>query len=159
MKLKTFSILFIAIFFSCKGTKIENNDGKLITHSLCKNSKIANSDNEKTCVEYSFNNKNSTLNLKHINTVFNCCPKKLYCDISVKNDTIFIEETERENACDCLCLYDMEIEVYDIKTQKYTIKYKEQYIGTYDELIFKIDLNKKISGSFCFERTEYPYGI
>ncbi|MCF6366684.1 MAG: hypothetical protein L3J35_10835 [Bacteroidales bacterium] len=155
---KLIIVFLVIITFACDN-KISTEDGKLITHSLCKNGKNLVYETNETCVEYSYNTESKTLNLKHINTAFNCCPGKLYCDISVKNDTIILEEIERKQDCNCLCLYDMEADVYNIEAKSYVIKYIEPYIGYYDELIFEIDLSVNISGNYCQERNNYPWGI
>jgi len=152
-------IIFIIITTFACDNRISTEDGALITHSLCKNEKSIISDTNETCVEYSYDAESKILNLKHINTAFNCCPDRLYCDISVKNDTIFVEEFERKQGCDCLCLYDMEAEVYNIESKKYIIKYIEEYIGNYDELIFEVNIALSDTGSYCSERNNYPWGM
>ena len=155
---KLFIVLLIVTAFACDNN-ISTEDGKLITHTLCKNEKNLVYETNETCVEYSYDAESKTLNLKHINTGFNCCPAKLYCNISIDGNTIIVEESERKQDCNCLCLYDMEAEVYNIEAKTYIIKYIEPYIGDYDELIFEIDLSTSISGSVCLERNNYPWGI
>lgn len=155
---KLLIVLLIINVFACDN-RINTDDGALITHTLCKNEKDLMYETNETCVEYSYDTASKTLNLKHINTGFNCCPEKLYCDISIEGDTIIIEESERKQDCNCLCLYDMEAEVYNVEAKSYIIKYIEPYIGDYDELIFEIDLSVNISGNYCMERNNYPWGI
>jgi hypothetical protein len=161
MKLSKVYILLsgIAIFFACDRSGIDNEDGELISHTLCKNEKMLAADSNQTCVEYSYNAAEETLSLKHINTAFNCCPDKLYCNIRIENDTIFLEESERKQDCLCMCLYDMEAEVYGVKAQSYTVKYDEPYLGDAEELVFEIDLQIHPTGTYCVERTNYPWGI
>ena len=150
------SILFTA--FACDNN-ISTEDGALITHTLCKNEKNFAYETNETCVEYSYNAESKTLNLKHINTGFNCCPAKLYCEISIDGDTIKVEESERKQDCNCLCLYDVEAEVYNVEAKTYIIKYIEPYIGDYDELVFEVNLSESLTGAYCLERNNYPWGI
>ena len=156
---KLFLILLIFIAFSCDKNSIDNSDGKLVTHTLCKDEKNSAFDTGESCVEYSYDDESNILNLKHINTAFNCCPDRLYCDISINNDTIIIEEFERKQECNCVCLYDIESEVYNIEAKTYILKFIEPYLGNQEELVFEIDLSFNISGTYCVERTNYPWGI
>ncbi len=154
-----FLILLIFIAFSCDKNSIDNTDGKLVTHTLCKDEKSILYDTGESCVEYSYDAESKILSLKHINTTFNCCPDRLYCDISLNNDTVIIEEYERKQDCNCICLYDIESEVYNIEPQTYILKFIEPYLGNQEELVFEIDLSFNISGTYCVERTNYPWGI
>ncbi|MCD4794423.1 MAG: hypothetical protein K8R54_14395 [Bacteroidales bacterium] len=159
IKGKLFLILLIFIVFACDKNLIDNSDGKLVSHTLCKNEKNIVFDTGESCIEYSYDAERKVLNLKHINTAFNCCPDKLYCKISINNDTIIIEEFERKQECDCICLYDIETEVYNIEAKTYVLKFIEPYLGDQEELVFEIDLSFNISGTYCVERTNYPWGI
>ncbi len=161
MKYGIVYILLVGILlaFACDRSDLDKEDGKLITHSLCKNEKSFETDSNLTCVEYSYNQSNEILSLKHINSAFNCCPEKLYCNINIEGDTIILEESERKQDCLCMCLFDLEAEVYGVKAQSYTVKYIEPYLGDAEELIFEINLQAQPSGTYCVERTNYPWGI
>jgi len=134
--------------------KIDTENGKLISTTLCKEEFTTR---EQSCVEYSYNNETKTLSLKHINAAFNCCPKDLYVEVLKDENTITIEETERSQDCTCLCLYDLDIEVYSIDYGEYTIKFKEPYIADEYELNFRINLNDEMIGSYCLSRNIYPW--
>lgn len=108
------------------------------------------------CVEYTFSG--DTLSIKHINPAFNCCPKEILVDASVSGDTIFIVERESEGLCDCICLYDLDIELLNVAPAEYTVVIKEQYLCEGDEpVIFSVDLKGGVSGSVCFKRSCYPW--
>jgi len=149
-------LMFLSVF-ACDNSII-SEDGKLISNTVCKNEKNVLFDKSETCVEYSYNKETKTLNLKHINAGFNCCPKALYAEIVKEGNIITIEESERTQECNCMCLYDMEIEVYNVESQVYSIKFKEPYIGDQYELFFEINLLKEQSGTYCLTREQDPWG-
>ena len=138
--------------------------GQLISNSTCKNDFKAAVENPippdtLSCIDYSFNSLSNKLIIKHINAGFNCCPEKLYCEVSLNNDTIIIQEFEKSALCFCNCLYDLDIEVTGVTTIKYQLKFVEPYCGEQEKLIFEIDLNKEKEGLFCVVRKQYPWGI
>jgi hypothetical protein len=96
---------------------------------------------------------------KHINAGFNCCPEGFYCNVSLKNDTIVIEEFENSSLCDCNCLFDLDIEVKGVETKTYQIKFIEPYCGDQAKLEFPVNLAVLKDGIFCVTRTRYPWGI
>ncbi len=61
------------------------------------------------------------LAVKHINAVFNCCPGELFVTSKVRNDTIFINETEKEAGCKCICPYDLNYKVGALDYGKYHV--------------------------------------
>jgi hypothetical protein len=154
------SLLVVSILYSCSKTE----EGKLINHSECKyngKSVYVGQDygSDTTSVSYVYLENANTLKFKHTNTSFNCCPGELSCDISISNDTIYIQEKASKEDCDCMCLFDVEFEVYDIKTQTYHIEIIEPYIGSQDKLSFDIDLKAFTSGEYCLGRDQYPWGM
>lgn len=166
MKTNIFSIMVFSVCIIISGctkdeTKTQPIDGKLISHTDCKIflSKSTDTGNDESCVEYSFDETNNSLILKHINTGFNCCPDGLYCEIEFTNDTIFIKESENAALCNCLCLFDMNSEITGIGSGQYYLKFIEPYCGSQDKLEFTVDLKQNPSGSYCVERTQYPWGI
>lgn len=135
--------------------------GSLVSHSACKSDKTFMSDSDipdtVSCVEYAYDASSKKLTLTHINAGFNCCPGELSCDISLLGDTIVVEEKEETPACDCNCLYDLEISVDNVAQANYVIKFVELYCGDADRLIFDIDLSNEITGSYCVNRNNYPW--
>jgi hypothetical protein len=112
---------------------------------------------EEDCFTYRLAEGNVLL-LTHVNAAFNCCPGEIGADILIKNDTITIVEGESESACDCLCLYDLDYRFENIVAGTYTIRFVEPYRPDADEpLQTTIDLAASPSGTFCVERTAYPW--
>jgi len=138
---------------------------KPVSHSDCKNFNLKSATqyidygSDSSCVSYSYNFQDKKLILKHINAGFNCCPGEIYCDIDIKNDTIFLKESEQKADCDCDCLYDVDIKISDIAKQKYIISINEPYCNDQEKILFEIDLTRNETGVYCVERTQYPWGI
>lgn len=151
-------LLLGVLFISCKK---ENP----ISHSNCKNFNLKfttesnNYGSDTTCVSYTYNLQDKEFIIKHINTGFNCCPGEIYCDIDIKNDTIFLTESEEKAECDCNCLYDIDINVSEVEKQKYHISIYEPYCKNQEKILFEIDLTQNETGVFCVQRTQYPWGI
>jgi hypothetical protein len=161
---KTAFILLAGIMtiFACKKTEsLTKLDGKVNSISGCKaekNSAQSNIDSlNHSCVQYNYNTENQILSLKHINAVFNCCPKKINCEFSQKNDTIIITESETDGNCDCMCLYDIETEISELKAGSYIIKVAEPYLGNQVPIIFPVIITQQLSGEYCVERNNYPF--
>jgi hypothetical protein len=151
--------LFIAMFlFSCDR---ENP----VSHSDCKNFNLkattesCDYGSDSSCVCYNYSIQEKRLVLNHINAAFNCCPGEIYCDIEIKGDTIFLKEKEEKAACDCDCLYDIDIIVSDVERKRYVIDLYEPYCSGQESILFEIDLTQNETGVFCVERTLYPWGL
>jgi len=160
------AILIIAILvFCCENEENRQSDlsGMLVNHTGCKNKKSAGmttgTPDTLSCIEYSYISSDSTLFIKHINAGFNCCPEKLYCNISLAHDTILVREFEKSALCDCDCLYDLEIEIYGAEVRNYVIIVIEPYCRDHAQLIFSIDLKQETEGTFCVSRTKYPWDV
>ncbi len=161
-----FALFFIAIT-SCNNDNDNNNtteiSGSLTKHTDCKNdlksNKVTGTPDSLSCVEYSYNSSSGILKLTHINAGFNCCPENLYCTISTSSDTIIIQEYEQAALCRCNCLYDLEIEILGLTTEKYVLKFIEPYAGDSKKIIFEIDLSAAQEGSFCVVRHNYPWDM
>jgi hypothetical protein len=154
--------------YSCEKDKANNQQldfkGQLISKSVCKSNLksttgITDTPDSLSCVDYSFDNSTNKLTIKHINAGFNCCPDSFYCNVSLSNDTIIIQEIERNPKCDCDCIYDLNIEIQGVDTKKYLIKLIEPYVGDQIKILFGIDLTKDKVGSFCVTRKQYPWGL
>lgn len=159
--------IFILFMFSCNDEPEVNNpldiNGKLTSSTECKSfdGMIRNPITPDTlsCIEYEFDGDNNILTLKHINSAFNCCPGLITCNVSSRNDTILIVESEEQSPCDCDCLYDLDIEINGITTTQYFIQFDEPYIRNQEVLDFQIDLSKNTQGEHCVKRIKYPWGI
>jgi hypothetical protein len=157
-------VLTVAFIFSGCGKDEPAGEGqlngKVVNSSDCKdNLKSAGDPDNLSCADYSFDEQNSLLKIKHINAGFNCCPKKLYCDVWLSNDTIYVQEFEEAALCRCNCLYDLDIEIKGVNPQKYQVKFIEPYAEKQNKLVFEIDLNRKKTGKVCVKRNGYPWGL
>ncbi|MEA1896361.1 MAG: hypothetical protein U9N53_01705 [Bacteroidota bacterium] len=154
--------VFSCLTYSCDKEQENTLSGNLVNHSGCKTFKsyiIPNTPDTLSCINYSFDPSNNKLTLNHINAGFNCCPESLYCDIKIINDTIIIQEFEKEALCDCDCLYDLEIELYGVFSKIYYLKIIEPYVGNQEKLFFQLDLESHNQGSYCVTRKRYPWGL
>jgi len=153
-------VIIIRLTISC-GNDNESPEisGSLVNSSQCKTNKSASpaglASDTQSCVEYSYNRSAQKLSLKHINTAFNCCPGKLSCTITVKGDTLVIAESAKEALCDCMCLYDLEIEVKNLASGKYEIKFAGPYRGAEPHIQFEVDLASHPEGNYCVNRSGY----
>jgi hypothetical protein len=157
-----------ALFFlssSCIFFPGTSPQGRLISRTNCKSSLPTNSQAAETsrvasqeCVEYIFDGK-SVLRLKHVNAGFNCCPGTVSADIQITAGGIRIKEKESSSLCDCNCLYDLDYEFVGVAPGIYRILVIGPYqIESEPPLEFLIDLSGAASGSYCVERTHYPWG-
>ncbi|OFX88053.1 MAG: hypothetical protein A2W99_11125 [Bacteroidetes bacterium GWF2_33_16] len=155
------AILSLAIAYSCNDDSSEESEltGKLVYQSDCLGSKSAYTENNESCIEYSYDPLNKLLTFQHNNAGFNCCPGDINCTFDISNNTIIIAESEEMAGCNCNCLYNISIEVYDVPKKQYFIIFEEPYIGDQERLIFTIDLTASTTGEFCVERDSYPWGI
>jgi hypothetical protein len=138
--------------------------GELVNHTDCKgySSAVQTSmdiSSGESCVEYNFDSETGNLSMKHINATFNCCPENIDCTISTESDTIYIRETEIDGLCDCLCLFDLDIQLEGLLPTRYYVIFQEQYLDKDEKLEFVIDLQYHPIGSYCVSREEYPWGI
>jgi hypothetical protein len=98
--------------------------------------------------------------LKHINAGFNCCPGDITAEIEFKGNLIIITESEQEQGCHCLCLFDLDYEVTNLSPGRYTIRVAEPYVEENDQVLeFTLELFSATSGNYCLERNNYPWII
>jgi hypothetical protein len=167
---KAFVLLFgiLCLFFTgCEKSVMapeSPSEGILIgyegckTHSQSSGSKTGLIPSSKECLEYEYD-QNFILHLKHINAGFNCCPKKIYADITISGNTITIEEKEQEEGCFCLCLFDVKYQILNLNPGEYTIKITGPCLEEQDPAAeFNLKLHSPCSGVYCIDRTHYPWG-
>ncbi|MDD2569496.1 MAG: hypothetical protein PHV14_02765 [Bacteroidales bacterium] len=112
---------------------------------------------DQSCVVYNFEG-DSVLIINHYNASFNCCPEEILVDFEIKGDSLIIREDDREELCRCLCLYDVEIRVHNLKKQLYKVRFEEPYVlKDTTQLIFNMDLREDPIGHVCVTRNYYPY--
>jgi hypothetical protein len=168
MKTNNVWLIFASVMIfilSCENQQEVNNPGitgKVTNSSECKNfqsegNKFAEADTF-SCVHYLYDPATHNISMNHINSGFNCCPLKIYCEISTSGDTIIIREFEKEQACNCLCLFDLNIELQGINQQNYQLRFIEPYAEGKEPLIFEMDLTSGNEGEYCVVRKGYPWG-
>jgi hypothetical protein len=132
--------------------------GRLVDWVGCKGAMVSVAGDvprDQDCIEYSYSHR--TLNLKHINAAFNCCPE-MEAYVIVSQDTIFMTEHETVGGCHCLCLYDLEYEVIHLPAATYRVIVSQEYLLEGDQpLEFTIDLRASPSGNHCVTRSHYPW--
>jgi len=113
------------------------------------------------CLEWNYTG-DWQLDLKHINSAFNCCPI-VHANFYLWNDTIIIEEYETFDTlgpCYCLCLFDVDYTISGLTPGEYFVKIigMNLYPGD-DTLMLSIDLTQEPQGSYCVTRDHYPWGM
>lgn len=137
------------------GQLTDNTECKMLKSTLT----ISETSDTLSCIEYSFNENKNKLSITHINAAFNCCPDNLYCNISLDEDTIIIEEFEKEALCKCNCLYDLNIELEGIDSKTYNLKIVEPYLFGEEKLNIELDLAFAPEAKHCVTRKNYPWGM
>ena len=167
-------LLFLAVIFALGGCGDDDNpadsnlESRLLSAAGCKQFIAGkpgfDTPSSQTCVEYVYNSAN-TLRLTHINAGFNCCPGEIGGDIVIADNVITITESESESGCYCLCLFDLVFEIDNLPPGVYTIRIVEPYMADQyavecgESIDFVVELLLPGSGSECFERVHYPWGI
>jgi hypothetical protein len=137
----------------------------LISNSSCKNffDPYSPIDRAYECIDWSYGG-DGVLMLNHINAGFNCCVTSLTTDLTVANKVIVIDEGENldNGGCHCLCLYDLEMMVSPLSEKKYTFLIIGPYMDdesttTLDYVLFTIDLSSETEGTYCVQRSQYPW--
>jgi hypothetical protein len=103
------------------------------------------------CITFEYDGK-KVLHLKHINAVFNCCPDSILADIRISHDSITITERELHSGCRCLCNYDLNYEIINLKPDDYTFTFITPYsFPLMEPLMFTIDLRVDTTGVYCWQ--------
>jgi len=168
MKAAIYSIFLVAtitlLVVGCeeKDPVTSGINGHMVNHSDCKNFKSGDlkfdTADTLSCVNYAYDSLNQVLVMIHYNSAFNCCPGGIKCEVSTVFDTIFIREYEKEQGCDCNCLFDLDIELSNVDQYKYIVKFVEPYAEGQEVLVFEMDLTSSIDGEYCAVRKSYPWG-
>lgn len=56
-------------------------------------------------------NNGETLTLKHQNALFTCCISQINTKLDIKNGELKIFESSGEDRCNCVCAFDIKIEI------------------------------------------------
>jgi hypothetical protein len=165
--LSLFSIsLFIVLLISCQEEQqkeLPPMNGSVTSQSDCKSyAKSTHDDNTPDSiskVNYIFDSESSTLYMEHINAGFNCCPEEISIQASFHNDTIYIEKSEEAALCNCLCCFDINMEISNVKQTAYTIHFIELYNNALPEISFEVDFTQQTEGTNYVIRHDYPWGV
>jgi hypothetical protein len=161
-----FMAVFIIINPSCKKEKqtiVPSNLAIILTdYSDCKLKDGTYTDSVSTgqsCVDYIL--CHDTLYITHINAGFNCCIDTINLIFSTSGDTLVIQEVENyDQPCDCLCLFDVNILITGIEPGDYYIRFIEPLAtGNNEELEFGVTIQENVPGTYCVNRTAYPWGM
>ncbi len=132
--------------------------GSLVDMFGCKTFDRDTTPPDQDCIIWEYDEE-GLLELTHVNAGFNCCPE-LTTDITIEGTNIIIEEIELSGDCDCLCLFDLNYTFIDLPSTVYTVHVIEPYVPPAEELLeFTMDLTNSPMGSYCVERTFYPWGF
>lgn len=158
-----FFVLFnLAITFivSCSNDSRETDPDLFVslTYGDCKdfNETSAETPKDKDCLDIYY--RDNTLHVDHINAGFNCCPGKIVADVTVENNIISITESENDEGCDCLCLFDVSYSIIGLKPGDYSIKMIELYTTDEDPpLNCNFSLVEEAPERCCVDRHHYPW--
>lgn len=133
--------------------------GNLISKTSCKSgeySKTETYNKFEDVIEWEF--ADGTLTLKHINSVFNCCPGNIFGNVKISKNAIEITEGSEKYDCKCNCLYDLTFEIKNLSPGIYKISIPEiNKLSTDEAISFSIDLNTNPKGFKIFARRCYPW--
>ena len=139
--------------------------GRLVGRTDCKGSPAPASggaaapSSSQECIDYDYDGQ-SVLRLRHVNAGFNCCPGTISATVEVSAGVILIKEKESSSLCDCSCLYDLNYEIAGLTDGTFRVSIIGPYQPEGDPpLEFLVDLDHASSGSYCVERTRYPWGF
>ncbi|MEZ5359552.1 MAG: dockerin type I repeat-containing protein [Candidatus Zixiibacteriota bacterium] len=128
-----------------------------VTDTECKSEIADDPATDQDCINWSYDGE-ATLSIEHLNAGFNCCPIEFFFDVDLSNGIITVTESEEDMGCDCMCLFDVAYDIYEIPPGQYTIIFYEPYVGPGNDLLMgAIDLTAAGSGNFCVTRTFYPW--
>jgi len=155
--------ILITIVSGCKKSEIAPGvpEGLLINHSECKKTLISQSSDTgkyspgpiRECLVFHYDGK-KTLEMEHINALFNCCPGEITVDFEFTGNTIIITEKQAETGCHCICHYDVNFHLDNILPAVYTIRIiAADSNGENREFSINLDLIQ--SGSQCWD-SPYP---
>jgi hypothetical protein len=108
------------------------------------------------CLEWDLNGR--VLSLTHVDAAFNCCPESLTAEVLIDGSSITVIEGEvfdDGGECDCICLFDLHIAVYDLTPDVYTVSVSGPYSP--EPLDTTIDLVAQPTGRYCEDREVYPW--
>ena len=134
--------------------------GFLVGGAECKSYGAKDDTLEQDCIVYDYDGE-GTLNLTHVNDMFNCCPESLYITVNVEDNVISVDEYETDGLCDCICMFDLEYRIINLSPGIYTLNVNNvYYYGSFysiEPIEFEIDLTSPTSGVYCVDRPYLPW--
>ncbi len=140
---KVLTLFFVLAILGCDDKDDRSDEQSIfigvkdLSHTDCKTTTKSLSAKEYLELE----EKGKCLTIKHINAMFNCCPKELLVMSKLRNDTIFINEVEKEAICDCICPYDLNYRVGALNYGNYHVILSQMDLST---ILVEFDLNFKL---------------
>lgn len=155
--------ILLTMIPGCKKSEIVPGDpaGLLINHNGCKEDLLSQASTAgknstgivRECLEFRYNGE-KTLEIDHINALFNCCPGEITANFEFDGNTIIITEKQAEAGCHCICHFDVNFHFDNIPPAVYTIRvFAADSHG--EDREFSIDLTSNQSGSQCWD-SPYP---
>ena len=153
-------MLSVLAIFSCNDSDGDNSvqpkdtvEDAVKEYSVtgCKSMRVAGDEDFAEYVEYQ-SIANGNLSLKHINALFNCEPGQILTGASIKDGIIEVEEHEEFDGADCVCCYDLYLEVGPLEEKEYTVVFKR-----HNKEVFKFALkyDASLSGVQKVEELRY----
>jgi len=126
MKVSLIAFFAAVLFLGCSKSEETHLNVKLanFSHSECggfkSESLFADELQEQLIVAHE---QKQVYSISHSNVEFNCClPKGLGIELTLRNDTIYIDEKEIElGLCKCMCPYDLYFELVDLEERTYVL--------------------------------------
>ncbi|GEM_PF-1924743 len=105
-----------------------------------------------SCIEYSYDG-HGRLQLKHSNTLLNCCLDGIAAEIELDTGMIWITEYEiyETSPCYCLCYYDVDLVLEGIYPGYYGIQISSKSTPSADPFSFVMDLTGPAHDTACFD--------
>ena len=166
------SVFLICVFIltgllnNCKKeSETATLDCRVVSNTLCReiildlNNGSNTINRNESWIFFTYDNSTKTLKISHKNAGFNCCPGTFSVEVTNQGNCLTIDEKEELPGCHCLCLYDIDLEIYNVQPTSYKLKILELYIGDHNPLVGIIDLKNCTAGSFYIVRDFYPWGI
>ncbi len=105
-----------------------------------------------SCIMYEYSDTTNTLEIRHQTSMFNCCIDSITAEIAVIENVIVISEDDVESApCDCICPYDVDMEISNLPAGYYLLIFTSPYLR--DPIQFTINLGTEPSGYYCVDST------
>ena len=141
MRVNYLSIIFILFLAntSCDNTDFPSDEfsAQEINYGDCKPVK------KSTTEEYIelTSSENFYLDIKHVNSWFNCSPGQIVVDASLEGITISINEYSTDNSANCICPYDLSFSLGPLRYETYNFIVKS---GGWEILNVEIEFNKNL---------------